>query len=163
HRHALQLVAGQVLRSALDLLVARAAEEPGDRHALGQVLVVVPAVELVFLLGGDVRPDHQESRALRGHGVPSSAARVYHGAWAAPGGGWSPPASRSVRPQRTATAARVSSTTRHHTAGWELPSASGTTPINPVPRATGLAATSTAGEGHVAIAASAAPCAPMFT
>src|SRR5439155_757381 len=71
HRGALQLVTGQMLRPALHRFVAGRAQEARHREPLRQVLVVVPAIELALRVGRYVRPDHQESRALRvRHGAP---------------------------------------------------------------------------------------------
>src|SRR5438046_6135254 len=64
HGGALELVHGQVLRSPLHGLVARAVQESRDREPLGQVLLVVPAVELPFLVRRHVRPHHQQSGAF---------------------------------------------------------------------------------------------------
>src|SRR5215468_7005238 len=73
HRGALQLVHREVLGPTLHRLVARGVQEAGHRHPLGKVLLVVPAVEVGFLVGGNVRPHHQESGALfrSGHGEPT--------------------------------------------------------------------------------------------
>src|ERR1051326_4152714 len=72
HVRALELVHGEVLRSALHGLVARGAEEAGDAEPLGDVLLVVPAVELRFLVRGHVAPHHQESGSSRvRHDYPS--------------------------------------------------------------------------------------------
>src|SRR5256885_6140799 len=46
-------------------LVASAREEARNRQPLGQVLVVVPAVELLLLVGRNVDPHHQQSGSLR--------------------------------------------------------------------------------------------------
>ena len=64
HRGVFQLVAGEVLRPALHRFVAGAAEKAGHGEPLGEVLLVVPAVEVLLLVGGDVRPHHQECRTL---------------------------------------------------------------------------------------------------
>src|SRR6266545_3676125 len=65
-----QLVARGVLRPALHRFVAGPAEKAGHGQPLGQVLLVVPAVELFLLVGRDVRPHHQERRALAlGHWI----------------------------------------------------------------------------------------------
>src|SRR5262245_50515259 len=64
NRRALELVAREMLRPALHRLVARRAQESRHGHALGEMLLVVPAVPVLFLVGGNVGPHHQETRAL---------------------------------------------------------------------------------------------------
>src|SRR2546425_5660793 len=65
-RDALELIDGQMPGSALDRFVPRAVQESRQLETLGQMLLVVPAVELLLLVRRNIGPDHHEPRALLG-------------------------------------------------------------------------------------------------
>ena len=65
-----QLVHSEVLGSAGAVgFVAGGAEDAGDGEALGEMLFVVPAVEVVFFVCGDVSPYHKQGAAFFVGGV----------------------------------------------------------------------------------------------
>jgi hypothetical protein len=49
-----------MLRSSLHGFIPGSAQEAGHREAFGQVLLVVPAIELVLFVGRDIGPDDQQ-------------------------------------------------------------------------------------------------------
>src|SRR2546430_1776968 len=64
HRDTFQLVAGEMLWSTLHRFIARGAQEPGHGESLGQMLLVVPAIEFLLFVCRNVSPDHQQPCAL---------------------------------------------------------------------------------------------------
>src|SRR5262249_17421596 len=74
---ALELVIGEMLGAALHRLVASGAEKARNRQALGEVLVVVPAIELLFFVGRNVDPpQHQPGPFLVAHGTLLPRGRI---------------------------------------------------------------------------------------
>src|SRR3954451_3953486 len=70
---ALKLVGGEVLRAAFDGDVARGVQDAGQRHELGEMLSVVPGVELlVILVVDEVGVDQEDRPAFLRHCYPSS-------------------------------------------------------------------------------------------
>src|SRR5438876_1131225 len=64
HRDTFQLVAGEMLWSTFHRFIARGAQEPGHGESLGQMLLVVPAIEFLLFVCRNVSPDHQQPCAL---------------------------------------------------------------------------------------------------
>src|SRR5262249_45341691 len=63
------LVEREELRRAAERDVAAAAAEAGDADALRNVLLVVPAIEVLAPLVGDVVPDRDDAGAGKRHGA----------------------------------------------------------------------------------------------
>src|SRR6266571_2624518 len=60
----IRCVTGEMLWSTFHRFVSRRAQEPGHAESLGQMLLVVPAIEFLLFVCRDVSPDHQQPCAL---------------------------------------------------------------------------------------------------